>query len=65
MIENAQLSAQQSKLEQKPTFVVSSAENLSFLEDNSVDMAIAGAFTSKTCVFLVLTRLISPGGTLV
>jgi ubiquinone/menaquinone biosynthesis C-methylase UbiE len=42
MVENARLSAQQSNLVRKPTFVVSPAENLSFLEDSSVDMAIAG-----------------------
>ncbi|KAB5595927.1 Trans-aconitate 3-methyltransferase [Ceratobasidium theobromae] len=66
MIENAQLSAQQSKLEQKPTFVVSSAENLSFLEDNSVDMAIAAQaahwFDYKT-LFPELGRVLKPGGT--
>lgn len=42
MVENARLAAEQSDVARKPTFVVSPAESLGFLENGSVDMAIAG-----------------------
>jgi ubiquinone/menaquinone biosynthesis C-methylase UbiE len=44
MVENARIAAEQSGRAQKPKFVVSPAEKLSFLEDDSVDMVVAGAF---------------------
>ncbi|GAB1520779.1 trans-aconitate methyltransferase 1 [Rhizoctonia solani] len=43
MVENARLAAEQSGRARKPEFVVSPAEKLSFLEDSSADMIIAGA----------------------
>lgn len=42
MVENARLAAEQSDVARKPKFLVSSAESLGFLENSSVDMAIAG-----------------------
>lgn len=66
MIENARLSAQQSNLARKPSFVVSPAEKLEFLEDGSVDLAMAAQaahwFNYKTW-FPELARVLKPGGT--
>ena len=45
MVENARLAAEQPDVVRKPSFVVSSAESLGFLENSSVDMAIAGKST--------------------
>ncbi|CAE6456202.1 unnamed protein product [Rhizoctonia solani] len=66
MVENARIAAEQSGRAQKPKFVVSPAEKLSFLEDDSVDMVVAAQaahwFNYKT-LFPELARVLKPGGT--
>ncbi|CAE6458204.1 unnamed protein product [Rhizoctonia solani] len=66
MVENARLAAEQSGRAQKPTFVVSPAEKLPFLDDSSVDMAIAAQaahWFDYEALFPELARILKPGGT--
>ncbi|KEP54033.1 putative S-adenosylmethionine-dependent methyltransferase [Rhizoctonia solani 123E] len=66
MVKNARLAAEQSGRAQKPEFVVSPAEKLSFLGDSSVDMAIAAQaahWFDYKALFPELARVLKPGGT--
>lgn len=66
MVENARLAAEQSDVARKPKFVVSSAESLGFLENSSVDMAIAAQaahWFNYESLFPELARVLKPGGT--
>ncbi|CAE6415610.1 unnamed protein product [Rhizoctonia solani] len=66
MVENAWLAAEQSGRARKPEFVVSQAEKLSFLGDNSVDMVVAAQaahWFNYNTLFPELARVLKPGGT--
>ncbi|KAG8710521.1 hypothetical protein FRC09_000093 [Ceratobasidium sp. 395] len=66
MVENARLAVEQANVVNKPTFEVSPAEKLSFLGDESVDMAIAAQaahWFDYSKLFPELARALKPGGT--